>query len=156
MITIDIPGRGELHLERLVTDFNGTIAEGGRLLAGVDERLRQLAERMRVIVLTADTFGRAQSEASGLPVEVVILARGGEDVAKAEHVAGLGSATTVALGNGHNDRLMLDEAELGLAVVQGEGAARSAWVAADVVFGDVCDALDALLDPQRLVATLRS
>lgn len=68
----------------------------------------------------------------------------------------LGSSSTIALGNGHNDRLMLAEAALGLVVIQSEGTARSALEAGDVLFRDVRDALDTLVDSQRLVATLRS
>lgn len=154
MITIDVPGRN-LKLEHLVTDFNGTIAEEGRLLAGIEDRLRALAKQLVVTVLTADTYGRVRSEVGDLPVEVVVLAGGEEDVAKAEHVAALGPLTTVALGNGMNDQLMLAEAVLGLAVMQKEGTARAALESADVLFRDVRDALDALLNPQTLVATLR-
>jgi soluble P-type ATPase len=156
MIKIEIPGRPELMLEHLITDFNGTIAERGRLLEGVGERLQKLSEQLRITVLTADTFGQARSETAGLPIELVILAGGDEATAKAAHVAGVGSEQTVSLGNGHNDRLMLKEAALGLVVIQGEGTASTALEASDVLFRDVRDALDALLDPQRLVATLRS
>ena len=156
MITIEIPGRQALTLEHLVSDFNGTIAETGQLIAGVDERLRTLSEQLQITVLTADTFGKARTELRDLPVEVVILSGSDEDAAKAAHVKQLGSSRTVALGNGHNDRLMLKEAALGLVVMQSEGTAAGAFEASDVVFGDIRDALDALLDPQRLVATLRS
>lgn len=155
MIRIDIPGRPVLRLERLVTDYNGTIAQGGRLLAGVDDRLRTLSQQLRITILTADTFGRVRREAQDLPVEVVILTGGDEDTAKAAHVARLGSSSTVALGNGHNDRLMLAQAALGLAVMQSEGTAGAALESADILFGSAVDALDALLEPQRLVATLR-
>jgi soluble P-type ATPase len=156
MINIEIPGRPALTLEHLVTDFNGTIAETGRLIGGVGERLRSLSEQLQITVLTADTFGKARPETRDLPVEVVVLSGGGEDAAKAAHVMQLGSSRTVALGNGHNDRLMLKEAALGLVVIQSEGTTSSAIEASDVLFRDVRDALDALLDPQRLVATLRS
>ena len=156
MITIDIPGRGGLQLEHLVTDFNGTIADGGALIEGVADRLRTLADRLDIAVVTADTFGRVRSEMDGLPVEILILESGGEDLAKADHVRLRGSAVTVAMGNGCNDWLMLAEASLGLAVIEGEGAAAVAVQAADVWFRDVRDALDALLEPQRLLATLRT
>ncbi len=126
------------------------------MLPGVQERLRVLSERLQVIVLTADTFGRAASELRDLPVVLEILNGGNEDEAKASHVKNLGSSSTIALGNGHNDRLMLAEAALGLVVIQSEGTARSALEAGDVLFRDVRDALDTLVDSQRLVATLRS
>ena len=37
MIQLDIPGYGELRLQHLVLDVNGTIAAGGELVEGVAE-----------------------------------------------------------------------------------------------------------------------
>ncbi len=51
---------------------------------------------------------------------------------------------------------MLRAAALGIATVQREGAAVDAMRAADIVVQNVRDALDLLLKPRRLVATLRS
>ena len=62
----------------------------------------------------------------------------------------------MAVGNGRNDRLMLKEAALGIAVLQAEGAAAEALLAADVVAPDILAALDLLLAPEGLIATLRS
>jgi soluble P-type ATPase len=62
----------------------------------------------------------------------------------------------VCVGNGRNDRLMLQEAGLGIAVVQGEGAAVQTALTADVLAPDILTALDLLIHPLRLVATLRS
>jgi soluble P-type ATPase len=156
MITIDIPGRALFRLERLVTDFNGTIGEDGGLLDGVAVRLRALANLLEITVLTADTFGRVRTEMDGLPVKIIILEGGEEGVAKADYVRTSGSAVTVAIGNGFNDRLMLAEAALGLAVLGAEGTAPMTAEVADVWFRDGRDALDALLHPRRLIATLRS
>jgi soluble P-type ATPase len=60
------------------------------------------------------------------------------------------------MGNGRIDVPMLTLARLGIAVVLAEGAAGAALLAADVVCTDIRDALDLLLLPGRLVATLRS
>jgi soluble P-type ATPase len=62
----------------------------------------------------------------------------------------------VCIGNGRNDRLMLAESALGIAVVLGEGAAAVTLAAADVVCTDILAALALLTHPLRLVATLRS
>lgn len=156
MITIEIPGRPTLRLEHLVLDFNGTIAVDGRLLAGVDDRIRALHERLRITVITADTFGRVRTELRGLPGDLVVVPRGEEDAAKGAHVRSLGADQAVAVGNGRNDRLMLAEAALAIVVMQGEGMARQAFESADVLYHDVRDALDALLYPERLAATLRA
>jgi soluble P-type ATPase len=59
------------------------------------------------------------------------------------------------MGNGRNDRLMLQTAALGVAVCQAEGAAVQTMLAADVIVPDTQAALDLLIYPLRLVATLR-
>ena len=43
MIAVDIPGYRELRLEHLVLDYNGTLAEDGKLLPGVATTLQALA-----------------------------------------------------------------------------------------------------------------
>jgi soluble P-type ATPase len=78
-----------------------------------------------------------------------------QDRAKAAYVRGLDPVSTACIGNGRNDRLMLRIAGLGIAVIQGEGAALETVREADIVVRDVRDALDLLLNPLRLVATLR-
>ena len=51
---------------------------------------------------------------------------------------------------------LLKAAALGIAVVQEEGAAAETMMAADVVSPDIVSALNLLVSPLRLVATLRS
>lgn len=155
MIVIEIPGVGRLELAHLVLDYNGTLALDGHLLEGVASRLRAVADELRVVVLTADTFGRAREELGDLPCEVIVLNPGDEGRAKAEYVRSFGADETVAIGNGRNDGAMLAEAALGIAVMLTEGAAGVTLRAADLVFPRITDALDALLHPQRLVAGLR-
>lgn len=60
------------------------------------------------------------------------------------------------IGNGRNDRLMLQHAVLGIGVIQTEGLAVEAMMAADVVTTDIAAALVLALNPLRLVATLRT
>ena len=60
------------------------------------------------------------------------------------------------IGNGRNDRLMLDAAALGIAVIQREGGAIGAIVGADIFATSIVDALEPVGDSTRLTATLRS
>jgi soluble P-type ATPase len=139
-----------------VLDYNGTLAIDGRLIPGVQPRLNRLAAALAVHVITADTFGKARRGLRGVHCTLEILERGGEDRAKAALVRRLGARRLACIGNGRNDRLMLRAAALGIATVQREGAAVEAVQGADIVVHDVRDALDLLLEPRRLVATLRS
>jgi soluble P-type ATPase len=155
MLEIEIPGREPLRLTHLLLDYNGTLAVDGQLLPGVARRLESLAGPLTIRVVTADTFGAAAARTEALPVGLEILEPGRQDERKAALVRTLGPACVAAVGNGLNDRLMLETAALGIAIVQGEGAAAATLAAADVVVPDIAAALDLLLHPKRLVATLR-
>jgi P-type E1-E2 ATPase len=156
MLTVDIPGRGAYQLSRLVLDVNGTIAEDGNLIPDVKDRLVRLSRQVEVMMVTADTHGGQVAIDRELEMEAQRL-RPGEPEApqKAELVRRLGSDATVAIGNGANDALMLKEAAIGIAVVESEGASAATLQNADVVCRSILDALDLLLIPRRLVATLR-
>jgi P-type E1-E2 ATPase len=156
MLEIDIPGYRTLRLEHLVLDYNGTLACDGELLDGVRERLAALSDRLQIHIVTGDTFGKARAELTGIACELLVLPVEGQDQLKLEYIRQLGSDTTVCVGNGRNDRLMLAEAGLGIAVVQAEGAAVETVRAAAVFLPDILAALDLLMHPLRLVATLRS
>jgi len=157
MLTVDIPGWGVLNLEHIVLDFNGTMALDGVLLPGVKERLNLLAEKLQVHILTADTFGTGKAACREIKGRVHILEQGraGAELKK-EFIETLGKDKTVAVGNGTNDTLMLKAAALGIMVLGPEGASGKALAAADVVVTDINHGLDMLLNPKRLVATLRA
>ena len=156
MIHIEIPGHRTLSIDHLVLDYNGTIAEDGALVDGVPPLIASLAERCTVHVVTADTFGKARATLEGLPCALTVLPVAEQARAKFDYVRSLGSERVAAIGNGRNDRLMLDEAALGIAVVQREGSALDAITSADVVCTDIVSALELFLNPLRVVATLRS
>ena len=79
-----------------------------------------------------------------------------EDKAKLEYVKILGERQCICIGNGMNDRLMLGGCMLGIAVTGGECAAMQACNAADIVAPGIIEALELLINPKRLFATLRS
>ena len=155
MIDVAIPGYGHLVLAELVCDFNGTLARDGRLVAGASALLRDVAGVLNVRVVTGDTFGSARAELRRYPCQVTVLDAERQAEAKAALVAQLGADRVVAIGNGRNDRLMLAGAALGIAVIGDEGTAVEACNAAHIVTRHIEDALGLLLDPRRLIATLR-
>jgi P-type E1-E2 ATPase len=156
MIALDVPGFGALRLEHLAVDFNGTLAIDGKLLPGVSERLRTLSTGLAIHVVTADTHGTAARSLAGFPCSLEVLPVSGQAEAKRRFVVALGADRVVAIGNGRNDRLMLAAAGLGIAVVQAEGAAAATLAAGDLVAPTIADALDLLIHPLRLLASLRS
>lgn len=155
MLTVDIPGRGRLEIAHLVLDLNGTLAVGGIVPDAVVDRLRALSNDIRVHVVTADTFGTA-ARLHGQGIQTQVLPPGDHVEAKAAIVRALGVSHTIAIGNGSNDEAMVREAAVGIAIVGREGAAARTALAADIVATRIEDALDLLLTPARLIATLRT
>jgi P-type E1-E2 ATPase len=155
MLTVDIPGRGRLKIAHLVLDLNGTLAVDGAVADAVLERLQTLSRAAQVHVITADTFGTA-ARLQGLGIQVQVLAPGDHVEAKAGLVRALGAAHTIAVGDGSNDEAMVREAAVGIAIVGREGASARTVLAADVVVTRIEDALDVLLEPACLIATLRT
>ncbi len=156
MMEINIPGYGGLKLEYLVLDYNGTIAIDGNIIEGVQERITKLSKVLKIYVLTADTFGSVERNLSGVPCSVYILpGKSSHTEEKADFIIGLGKEKTVAIGNGSNDLKMIEKAALGIAVIQAEGASARTIMSADIILPDILSALDLLINPLRIVATLR-
>jgi soluble P-type ATPase len=152
-VTVNVPGRPGLRLEHLLLDVNGTLTDRGRLLPGVADRIALVRHRLDVRLLSADTYGA---------LETIAAALGGTPATRVSDGAGktavltqLDPAACVAVGNGANDAPMLQAAALGIAVIGPEGASPRALQAADVVCVSIAHALDLLLDPMALLATLR-
>ena len=155
MIELNIPGRGLVHLQHLVCDVNGTLAEDGKLPEGVKQRLSALRDRLTLHLLTADTHGKQDTIDQQLNLKAVRIQPGNEGEQKAKYVQQLGAETVVAVGQGANDAGMLQAAVLGICVLSTEGTAVGTLMNADLVVANIIDALDLLEKPLRIVATLR-
>lgn len=153
---LEIPGREALEIEHLILDYNGTIACNGIVYEGIKERLAKLAQAVKIHVITADTYGSVHAQCAAMGVEVHVIGKEAQDQAKLAFIKSLEKERCVAIGNGRNDTLMLADAALGFALMQEEGLSTRTLMASDVVFGSIHDALDALLFPSRLIATLRN
>ncbi len=134
-------------------DVNGTLTDRGALLSGVQDRVAKLRLSLAVHLVSADTFGTLEQVAEMLE-GIAVRAGSGED--KLRELRRLGSQQSAVIGNGANDALVLEAAALGIAVIGPEGASSAALRSADVVCGSILDALDLLLEPRALAATLRS
>ena len=156
MLNIAIPGREPLQIEHLVLDYNGTLACDGIIKEGVLSRLEQLSGDLKIHVLTADTYGSAHEQCAVGYIRLHVIGKTDQEHEKLAYLRSLGSASCVALGNGRNDALMLSEAALGFALLQEEGLCTASLVASDLCYRTINEALDALLIPNRLVATLRN
>ena len=159
MITLDIPGFGRREINRMVSDYSGTLTFAGALRHDVRQRLIRLADLVEIHILTSDTFGTARLELGDLPVTLKLLHGNGHDVQKRDYVTALAPAHIAVFGNGNNDRLMLATVReangLAVAVDNGEGCAVASLHAANLLIHGAENALDLLLDSNRCKATLR-
>ena len=156
MIELNIPGRNSYLFEHLVLDLNGTITLDGEVVDGVEERLEKLGKVLKIHLVTADTLGTAQKSSEIFKIKLHKIDKGPEDAMKLELVQELGKEKTVCIGNGLNDVLMLENSALGICVIGQEGAATETILASDIAVNSINDALDLLLNPDRVVATLRT
>lgn len=154
-LLISIPGWADLALANALFDLNGTLALDGQMADSTRERLTALGEILTLFVMSADTHGTLEQVCAGLPLHVHRVQMELGAPAKLAFLESLGPQQTVTVGNGRNDVLMLKAAALGIAILGPEGAAKEALLAADLAFFSIDQALDALLYPKRLVATLR-
>jgi soluble P-type ATPase len=162
MLVLDIPGRERIELEHLVCDFNGTLAEDGCLWEGLAWRVTRVGTILQMHVLTADTYGTAQRAAMQMQqacdasrVAAPVWQCVASGLEKEEYVQRLGAQRVVAIGNGANDVAMLRAAVLSICVMGSEGACTQALLASQIVVTNPIDALDVVLRPSRLTATLR-
>ncbi len=152
---IHIPHFKDLEIENILFDYNGTLAADGQLKEETEKLLSDVCTLYRVYVITADTFGTVKEALSGFDLEVLILSSSDHTAEKALFLSKLGADKTVALGNGNNDAQMLENAVLSFAIMGEEGCAKETLLASDVVCRDIGSAMGLLLNPKRLIATLR-
>jgi len=62
MISVSIPGWGDLDIEYLVIDYNGTCAFDGKIKEGVKEMLEKVSRYIKVFIITADTYDNVDNE----------------------------------------------------------------------------------------------
>jgi len=156
MIKVTIPGYGDLTLEHVVFDYNGTLANTGTLITGVSARLNDLSNHLQIHIVSGDSFGTAREELKAVPCQLTILTSANQSIAKAEYIEKLNPSITIAVGNGRNDSNMLKKSCLGIAVVGNEGAAAETIASSNLVVANIFTVFDILADSRKLIATLRS
>ena len=155
MMKVDIPGVGQKCWEYLLLDVNGTLAVDGALVDGLLERIAAMSQVLGVRLITANAHGNADRHAAALGVTLHQVQAAHEATQKRDLALNLGAERCIAIGNGANDTLVLRAASLGIAVLGNEGLATEALQSADLVAPSIQVALDCLLAPTRLAATLR-
>ena len=154
-MTIEIPHYKTLELKHLVLDYNGTLAKDGTLIQQTLPLLKVLSKDYTLHVITSDTFGTVQSQLQALDIQVKVLHSDDHTQEKADYIHSLGAEYCVAIGNGSNDMLMLENVALGIALIGDEGCSVRTLNSSDLVCTDINDALALVQNPRRIIATLR-
>ncbi len=155
MISVSVPGWGDLDIEYLVVDYNGTCAFDGKIKENVKEMLDKVSRYIKVFIITSDTYGNIDTEGNTIGFSIIKVGKEGSGAEKAKIIRELGPEKIVAIGNGSNDVLMMREAALGIGVIGEEGCSKEVLKEADFVVKNITDALSILMHPERIVATLR-
>ena len=155
MIKIDVPGFGKVEVLHAVFDYNGTLACEGKINSDTIKWLQKLQEKLEVHILTADTFGLAQTALKDTTFHIQFLIESDESGQKADYIEKLNASKVISFGNGNNDVGMLKNSRVGIAVIKDEGCSTKAINAADLVVKEINDGIGLLLNPLRLKAGLR-
>jgi len=154
MISILRPGLAPLEIDFILLDFDGTLARDGRIHPKAKDKINLLAKRTQIYVLTKEEKEKVEEALRKVNAQIVHLTEGESSQGKLDWLRRLGQGRTVAIGNGVDDALMIEEAGLGICVLSKEGTGASTLEKADLVFPDILDALDFLVKPLRQKATL--
>ena len=154
MISINRPGQGNLEIEFILIDFEGTLASDRRVHPKAKDKINLLSKRTKIYILTKGEKEVVEETLKKVKAEIFYLTEGETSQRKVDLLRQLGATRTVAIGNGVDDIPMIEEAGLGICVIGKEGTSVEAMKRADVVVSDVLDALDFLLKPLRQKATL--
>ncbi len=155
MIEIKIPGKGLFCLKYAFFDLNGTLAVDGIIKSSTFSLLNRLTDKLDVFVITADTFGVADKLFKNVDVKLIKLTSNNGSKEKSDIIEKYNPENIVAFGNGYNDNLMLEKAKLGIIILQEEGISIESLKKADILVKDIDDGINLLLNPKRLIATLR-
>lgn len=155
MIELNIPGHGQIELEHLVCDVNGTLAVDGKLQEGLVRAFSTLKDRLEIHLITANMHGKQEVIDHQLNLQAVKIQLGEEALQKAAYIEQIGADKVVAIGQGANDAAMLKNARIGICVFSPEGVAIETLLAADLVVSNINNALELLEKPLRLVSSLR-
>jgi len=154
MITIQRPGQEPLEIEFILLDFEGTLATDRRVHPKAKGKINLLSKRAKIYILTKEGKEQVIEVLRKVKAEIVHFSEGDVSTGKLNLLRQLGANRAVAVGNGRDDVLMIDEAAFGICVISREGTSAETIQKADVVVSTILDALDFLLKPLRQKATL--
>ncbi len=153
---LNIPGRERMTISHLLLDYNGTIALNGILLPSIPQKIKAINKiGFTVHLVTADTNGTVRNQCADLPIEIQIFDNSNVAEKKKALAEQLGANNCICIGNGFNDAQMFDVCSISIIIMSSEGCSVKSFLKADIACKDIEDAFDLILNPNRMIATLR-
>jgi soluble P-type ATPase len=147
------PGVGQIELNTIILDLNGTLAINGQIVAGAEQRIVQLREKgYKIILFTGDQRGNAAQLAEKIGIEVKKASNSDE---KEKLTLELEVDKTVAIGNARIDIGTFKHTKLRIATLQAEGIHTGILEYVDIIIPSINDALDLLINENSFNATMR-
>ena len=154
MIFIERPDQGNLEIDFILIDFEGTLASDRRVHPKAKDKINLLSKRAKIYILTQEGKEQVIEVLRKVKAEIIHFAERDVSARKLDLLRQLDANRVVAIGNGRDDASMIEEAAFGICVISREGTAAETIQKADVVVSNILDALDFLLKPLRQKATL--
>ena len=151
-----IPGQKTIEIKNVIFDYNGTIATDGELIEGVAELINELAGDIDFHIITADTYGSVENELADVNCTLVKIPKKNQDYGKLDYLLKIGKENTLCVGNGKNDKLMLKESAISIALIQDEGVCVESLLAATIACKSIMDVFGYFKIQNRIKATLRN
>jgi len=149
----EIPDAEPLDLRTIILDLNGTLSVSGVVPDGVQERITKLKQRgFEIILFTGNTRGNANELAQSLGIEWRLAANGAE---KRDLALKMNPEYCVSIGNGLIDLELMKVVKFRMVTIQAESVHVQTLLNSDVIVPTIINALDMLLDPNILIATIR-
>ncbi len=144
--------QGEIEVDTIVFDLNGTLAEYGGINPETYRWITQLKQlEFHLIILTSDQRGNAEKIAGELQIDYHIAKTGDE---KRNFVKRLGKPF-FAIGNARNDIPMFREATISFVTLQSEGIHSGILPYADILVTSIADAFRLIIDGDGFISTMK-
>lgn len=150
----NVPEVGEIEINTIVLDLNGTLSVNGSIPNGVKEKLSKLKEMgIAIILFTGDQRGTAKDLCEEYGIEFIRTKSGKE---KEQAMEKFDPETTAAIGNARIDIGTFKHAKVSIATLQSEGIHANILSHVDVVVPSINDALDFFIEKNTFAATMRT
>lgn len=144
---------GEVEINTIILDLNGTLAVHGKIVRGAKKRLSTLKKlEFKIVLFSGDQRGNVEELCNELNIE---FKKASSQKEKEKFFLENNPECTAAIGNARIDNGKFKHAKLSIATLQSEGIHTGILDFVDIIVPNINDALDLFIDPDALIATMK-